>query len=79
MRTVTYSRNEGNNDGRNSPRCQNLVWQLCAATGKLPRQKGKLMRFATAPKDLQLSEWRSLTSWPCDGAPHSLHCLNCLN
>ena len=37
--------------------CQNLVWQLCAAKGLLPGQGGKLLHFATAPKDLDASEW----------------------
>ena len=47
--------------------CQNLAWQLCAATGKLPGQRGKSLRFATAPRQLTLSEWERPTSWPCEG------------
>ena len=46
--------------------CQNLAWQLCAATGKLPGQRGKTLRFATAPRELTLSEWGQPTSWPCE-------------
>lgn len=51
--------------------CKNLAWQLCAATGKLPGQSGKTMRFAIAPKNLRLSEWERPThclqavSGPC--------------
>lgn len=37
--------------------CQNLAWQLCAAKGLLPGQGGKLLHFATAPKDLDIAEW----------------------
>jgi len=46
--------------------CQNLVWQLCAVQGRLPGQAGRLLHFATAPKELQLHEWEHPTSWPCE-------------
>lgn len=45
--------------------CQNLVWQVCAITGKLPGQDGQLLRFANDPKQLQLDEWEHPNSWPC--------------
>lgn len=48
--------------------CQNLAWQVCAATGKLPGQAGQgMVRFATAPNALTEAEWSHPTSWPCDG------------
>ena len=47
--------------------CQNFVWQMCAAQGKLPGQEGDALRFASAPASLTLQEWRQPTSWPCEG------------
>lgn len=47
--------------------CQNFAWQTCAALGKLPGQGGKVIRFATAPKALELKEWEHPNSWPCYG------------
>ena len=44
-----------------------LAWQVCAAQGRLPGQGGAQIRFATAPKDLSIDEWRHPTSWPCEG------------
>ena len=36
-------------------RCVNLVWITCAARGSLPRQRGRELHFATAPRDLDWS------------------------
>ena len=50
--------------------CQNLEWQLCALTGRLPGQGGKQVAFATAPKDLRLQWWEDPAThptWPCNG------------
>jgi hypothetical protein len=49
--------------------CQNLAWQLCAVSGRLPGQGGKRLRFSSAPKSLSLQEWEHPTSWPCDHGP----------
>ena len=38
--------------------CRNLEWQVCAANGLLPGQGGKSIKFAKAPKTLDL-RWRS--------------------
>lgn len=45
--------------------CQNLVWQLCVVQGKLPGQGSSQLRFAPAPKHLEMREWEHPTSWPC--------------
>ncbi|KAL1511837.1 hypothetical protein AB1Y20_005122 [Prymnesium parvum] len=47
--------------------CQNLAWVTCAILGKLPGQGGRLIRFASAPKELELKEWETPSSWPCYG------------
>lgn len=41
--------------------CRNMEWQVCAAKGDLPGQGGKTIRFAYAPKDLEIH-----------GGPHPL-------
>lgn len=46
--------------------CQNLRWQVCALTGKLPGQGGNQVRFATAPNELDMRVWQRPDSWPCD-------------
>ena len=38
--------------------CVNLVWITCAAKGSLPGQRGREMRFATAPRDLDWGGYR---------------------
>ena len=49
--------------------CQNLEWQLCAATGRLPGQDEAKMNFAFAPKELE-EEWfekpTSHPTYPCN-------------
>ena len=35
--------------------CRNLEWQVCAAQGKLHGQYGKKIRFANAPRDMDLN------------------------
>ncbi|KAL1498949.1 hypothetical protein AB1Y20_013470 [Prymnesium parvum] len=35
--------------------CRNLEWQVCAARGQLPGQQRPLIRFAVAPRDLDVS------------------------
>lgn len=38
--------------GRPWDMCQNIEWQLCALSGKLPGQDGNKVSFASAPKDV---------------------------
>jgi len=44
--------------------CQNIEWQMCALTGKLPHQDGRKVSFATAPRDLQLEWWTDPSKHP---------------
>lgn len=45
--------------------CQNLEWQLCALTGRLPGQGARpLLAFATAPRELQLQWWEEPSTHP---------------
>ena len=45
--------------------CRNFEWQLCAAMGKLPGQGSTMIRFAVAPRGLQIDGPRGLGS--CGG------------
>ena len=45
--------------------CRNYEWLVCAALGAIPGQRGSVMRFAPAPKDLEL-----------EGGPHPLGSCN---
>ena len=53
------------------PSCaENLEWQLCALTGRLPGQGPPKIAFATAPKDLHVSWWdhpNTHPTYPCNG------------
>lgn len=42
--------------GRPWDMCQNIEWQMCALSGKLPGQDGRKVSFASAPKDVK-AEW----------------------
>ena len=57
--------------------CQNLAWQMCAATGKLPGQQGPQFRFAVTPSSLSVDEWNHPRSWPCEsGCPDGKFAIN---
>jgi len=51
--------------------CQNLQWQMCALTGKLPGQGSSRISFATAPRDLKPEWWTNPggthPTYPCRG------------
>lgn len=55
--------------------CRNFEWQVCAARGRLPKQRSGLMRFTMAPAQLWLDGSNGSTKFGRCSGYHQARCF----